>query len=130
MAQKFNTIDGISALNSIRMRFANASFTSDIIRNEFRLHKMPSNSLFWSVFCTSGLLQRVDVDLFRFTNANKPIHISYLDNIYNEYRNRSNKYVQKYRVTHKKQNTLEREDVQNAIKLLTSYGFKVVIEDL
>lgn len=130
MAQKFNPIEGISALNTIRMQFSNTPFTSSMLRDEFKLHKIPSNSLFWAVFCTSGLLQRLDVDLFCFTNVNKPIHISYLDNIYNEYRNRSNRYIQKYRVSHKKQNLLEREDVQNAIKLLTSCGFRVVIENL
>ena len=127
MAKKFKAEEHIVALNALRIQLINTTFNSSMIRAEFKNCGIPSNMLFWTVFCNSGLIGIVGKDLYCFKDFDKPIHFRRLGEIYKEYQTRVNSYHNKWNDKRKHKDILKRSDIQAAIKLLQDNGIDVVI---
>ena len=125
----FSAIDHISALNEFRkysIGSGDIPLTESDVRDVFKRCGIPSNSLFFSEFKKSGLLVKVERDLYVWKNQ-RPIHYQVLQNIYERYQKRLYKYRTTYyhrRVCSKK---LLSKEIKNAINLLKENGFEVVI---
>ena len=128
MNRKFNAEEYIVGLNILRHQLSESLFTSNKIREEFKNCGIPSNMLFWTVFSNSGLVQKVENNLYCFKNPDKPIHFCKLESIYKEYKERATIYYNRWYNKKKHKNLLERHDIQDAIKLLQDNGFTIVID--
>lgn len=126
MAKKFDAEAHIVALNTLRYQLAKTPFTSNIIREGFKSCGIPSNLVFWTVFCNSGLVKQIGDDLYCFNSPNKPIHFHKLGRIYREYKNKVNTYHNNWYDKKRRKDILKRPDIQAAIKLLRENGMDVV----
>ena len=128
MARKFDAESHIVDLNTLRIQLIKTPFTSNTIREGFKNCGIPSNLLFWTIFSSSGLVQRVGKDLYCFRNPNKPIYFHRLEDIYKEYKKRVTVYHNKWYDKKQRRDVLKRSDIQDAIKLLQNNGFTIVID--
>lgn len=126
MARKFDAESHIVDLNSLRIQLANIAFTSDTLREGFKNCNIPSNPIFLNEFFKSGLITQIGKDLYCFTNPSKPIHFNKLNDIYKEYKKKSDKYHNKWYNKEKRKNVLKRSDIQAAIRLLNENGMEVI----
>lgn len=127
MAKKFDAKAHIVGLNTLRIQIAKTPFTSNTIREGFKSYGIPSNTLFWTVFSNSELIQKMGDGLYCFRNSDKPIHFHMLEDIYKEYKKRVTIYHNKWSDRKKHKDILKRHDIQDAIKLLQNNGFTVAI---
>lgn len=123
--KEFDSKEYIADLNILCAQLRNTPFTNEIIRSGFKKIGLPSNILFWDVFRKILNIQRIEGDLYCFHNS-KPIYISKLDLIYNEYKERWKQYYNNWYNKKRRVDTLKRDDIQEAIKLLNDNGFEVV----
>lgn len=122
--KKFNAKECISAFNTLRKELD--SFTSMTIRHEFKIHKIPSNHIFWDVLRKSDLINRLDFDLYQFTNPQVPIHYLKLEYIYKEYQDKVNSYVTRYKNKKQQEKVLNSKAIEEAIQLLKANGFEIL----
>ncbi len=128
----FNAKEHITYLNIIRIQFAETTFNSSTIRNAFKSCGIPSNLVFWSEFCKSGLVKKINTDTYSFTNSRTPVHFHKLNTIYEEYKKKVDIYHERQneKQVEKKEagNILNDKDINDAIRLLLQNGFTVSID--
>lgn len=124
MARKrFNAKECIESFNALR-RSLN-SFTSMTIRHEFKNHHIPSNHIFWDILRKSDLINKLDFDLYQFTNPTTPIHYLKLECIYKEYKDKVNTYNVRCKTKKEEESNSNKVAIQEAIQLLKANGFEI-----
>lgn len=127
MAKKFNAEARTVDLNTLRVQFSTSFFTSEQLRNEFKLHGIPSNLLFWAKFSKSGIIKQVDEDFYCFTTPEKPVYWGVLCKIYNSYQQKIKEYQTTYNNKKREQKLLENNKIQEALQVLRDCGFNITI---
>lgn len=111
--------------NQIRIEMSTHSMSEQEFKNFFKVCGIPSNSLFWSKFEKSGLIQKVDDNSYIWTNPKRPIHYQELNNIYQEYKDTFDKYYQ----TYQEKKSQKTNAIQEAINLLKENGFIIIRQE-
>lgn len=122
----FNSRNCTIAINEIRENFLISKFTKDCILNAFKNSGIPSNELFWIEFSKSNILTKVNKDIYRFSKPFEPIYINDFTRIYLSYKEKRDRYQNKWRDGKKKRKLMKSEEIQNAIKLLNNLGYEIV----
>lgn len=124
MARKrFNAKECIKDFNTLRRSLD--SFTSATIRYEFKLHQIPSNHVFWDILRKSDLINKLDFDLYQFTNPTTPVHYLRLEGIYKEYQNKVNSYNLRCKNKKEEESNSNKVAIQEAIQLLKANGYEI-----
>lgn len=117
----------VAELNAFRIQLGSVPGSELDFRNAFRAIGLPSNQIFWSEFKNSNLLSKIGKDLYCFTEPENPINYKKLDSIYAKYHKRAEQYKRTW-ISNKSGNSLfGRTDIIEAIELLTSNGFDVIM---
>lgn len=110
----FVAMDHIAALNEFRkhsIQSGDLPLAEEDFRNALKACGIPSNSLFFAEFRNSGLLVRVEGDMWTWKNQ-LPIHHQTLQGIYVRYQK-------------KREEVLKSKEIEEAVNLLKSNGFEV-----
>lgn len=124
----FDPKESIVLLNNIKtgFQFRNTPISAKTLREGLKSCGFPTNGTFWSVFCNSGIIQKVSKGHYLFTSKN-PIYVGFLEEIQREYRKRVHKYNKN--ATDKKKQPQKPVESHNeiamAIELLKKNGYLV-----
>lgn len=123
----FKAKEHIKMLNMLKTQTLEQSLllTDRDFKDSLKECGIPSNNLFWIEFKRSGLIQEVGVNVFQWNDPNLPIHFRTLQNIYEKYRTRINKYQSTYKEKKILGTVFKREDIKKAINLLKENGFEI-----
>lgn len=95
--------------------------------NLFKNCGIPSNSLFFTEFKNSGLLIKVEGNMYTWKNKH-PIHHLTLQSIYARYQKKINTYANTRYCKKKREKEIETEEIRKAITLLKDNGFKIFMQ--
>ena len=93
-------------------------------RNALKACGIPSNPLFFAEFRNSGLLVRVEGDMWTWKNQ-LPIHHQTLQGIYVRYQKKVNGYASARYARKKREEVLKSKEIKEAIDLLKKNGFEI-----
>lgn len=125
----FHATEHISALNEFRkysISSGNQPLSSDDFRAAFKACGIPSNPLFFLEFRNSGLLVRVEGNMYVWKNK-LPIHYRTLQSIYSRYQKRANGYVRTHLEKKSRAKDLKSKEIESAISLLKDNGYEIFI---
>lgn len=119
----FIPADHIAALNTVKSALVikNMPFTKETLLEGLRNCGIPANSIFWNVLNSENIIARVSKNTFAFTSK-EPIHVSVLARLYKKYQEIKKKY---YTKSQKQEKPIEKDLIQEAIKLLKANGYKI-----
>lgn len=125
-ANAFQAIAHISELNELKQDILHgaAPVSEEELRAGLKNCGLPSNILFWSEFKNSGLLVKVEGNLFVWKTKH-PIHHRMLQAIYLKYQNRINGYTRAYKEKKAELRAAKDKEVDEAINLLKSRGYEI-----
>lgn len=126
MRAAFKALDHIKKLNELKRDIIHgaAPVSKKEILEGFKACGIPSNEAFWSQFLASGLLVKVEGNLYVWKTKH-PIHYQKLKGIYLRYQSKLKGYMSNY-----KQNLQERvrqreEKIQYHVNFLKSLGYEI-----
>lgn len=126
MRAAFKALDHIEKLNELKQDIIHgaAPVSKREILEGFKACGIPSNEAFWSQFLASGLLVKVEGNLYVWKTKH-PIHYQKLEGIYLRYQSKLKSYMSNY-----KQNLQERvkqreEKIQYHVNFLKSLGYEI-----
>lgn len=120
----FDPILYIKDLNILKKDTLNTLIKTSDLQQKIKKLGLPSSPNFWVEFKNSGLFITVKAGYITWVDS-KPIHFTYLGEIYSNYHKKAikyNKVTQLRKKTKKHENILE---IQNAIKLLKDNGYEI-----
>lgn len=123
----FIAINHIAAFNEFRkhsIRSGDLPLSEEDFRNAFKACGIPSNSLFFSEFRSSGLLVRVEGNMWAWKNK-LPIHYQTLQGIYVRYQKKVNGYANAHYARKKREEMLKSKEIEEAVNLLKRNGFEI-----
>lgn len=123
----FVAINHIATLNEFRkhsIQSGDLPLSEEDFRNTFKACGIPSNPLFFSEFRSSGLLVRVEGNMWAWKNK-LPIHHQTLQDIYVRYQKKANGYANARYARKKREEVLKSKEIEEAVNLLKSNGFEV-----
>lgn len=118
----FNSSEHIKPLNEFK-QLTNYPLSEEDIRIALKNCGIPSNILFFNEFKNSGILLKVEGNLYVW-NSSEPIHYKFLQTVYSNYQRKVNEYA--YRAYQKKKEGQEYLEISDAIQLLKSKGFIIL----
>lgn len=122
--EHFNAIDHIKVLNQLRLKY-DKTFTEEEFRKDLKDFNILSNSIFFSELQNSGIIKRIQKEIFSFSDPKKPIHYKKLERVYIRYCER----LLRYRETYKKKKFCKEQEetkrIQESINFLKSKGFEI-----
>lgn len=123
----FEAIAHIGELNELKQGILHGK--APISERDFRAGLkscgIPSNIVFWSEFKNSGLIVKVEGNMFVWKNR-QPIHHKMLQSIYSRYQDRMNMYAKTYKGKQEELRVAKDKEIDNAINLLKSEGFVIL----
>lgn len=123
----FIAMDHIAALNEFRehsIQSGDLPLSEDSLRNAFKACGIPSNSLFFLEFRNSGLLVKVEKDMYAWKDT-LPIHHQALQSIYSRYQKRAREYANIHYTKIRMNKESKEKEIEKAIKLLKENGFEI-----
>lgn len=114
----------IVGFNQLRMELGSRTITEDQFREELRHCSIPYNKNFWIALKYSGILEEKN-KRFSFKDSHKPVHWSVLQDVYATYISKQRVYVQRQRDKKLAEKIAKEKEIQDAIKLLKKYNFKI-----
>lgn len=116
--------DHIKAFNILRLKYGK-TFSEEEFREDLRNNNIPSNPLFFLELIKSGVIIKIDKNVYSFSNPKKPIHYRVLQHTYEDYQTKINNYQRLSRERKRKKEVLEQLEIKKAIELLKSHGFEI-----
>lgn len=117
--KKFVALDHIKDFNLIK-KSLDTPFTKAELQTQLKKAGIPANTVFFATLVKYKVLKRISRSHYIFSN-NDPIYFKLLENAYNDYSKRLNKYMDTYRENKAKKS----QEVQDAISLLKSLGYEI-----
>ena len=123
----FVAMNHIVALNEFKkhsIQSGDLPLSEENFRNALKSCGIPSNSLFFLEFKSSGLLVRVEGNMWAW-KSKLPIHHQTLQRIYVQYQKKVNGYASAHYARKKKEEAFKSKEIEEAVNLLKSNGFEV-----
>lgn len=123
----FIAIDHITSLNEFKkysIQSGNLPLTEKDFRTAFKSCGIISNTLFFLEFKNSGLLVKVEGNMWTWKNTS-PIHYKTLQDIYSRYQTKANNYSNVHYIKKKREKILKSKEIEEAVNLLKKNGFEI-----
>lgn len=129
--RSFDPKECIGALNNFKraMQLRDQPFSKETVLTALKNCNLPTNSVFWTVFRNSGIIQETSKGKYMFTSKD-PIYIGLLEHVKKSYQTAVKKYggaksEKKKDIPEPKESP--KMDIQSAIDFLKKQGYKVLL---
>ena len=126
MRSAFKALEHIEKLNEFKQDTLQgaAPVSKETILNRFKSCGIPSNEAFWSQFLASGLLVKVEGNLYVWKTKH-PIHHQKLEGIYLRYQSKMKGYMSSYKQNLEARKLKREQEIQYHINFLKSLGYEI-----
>lgn len=126
MRSTFKALDHIEGLNELKQDIIHgaAPVSKEEILKGFKSCGIPSNEAFWSQFLASGLLVKVEGNLYVWKTKH-PIHWQKLEGIYLRYQSKLKGYMSNYKQNLEARKLKREQEIQYHINFLKSLGYEI-----